>query len=215
MNKKATNAPQEWDLLTPRQENFLTFADQLPGHFFIDNLQGQVVHHNRAANDFFFELAQRSSVVGLDNLDIAVLLDPTQSTRAKKYAKRIKSNIDWVIKDKKPFIFEEEALYNDRVVSIICYRTPLYEQNGNLIGHYGYGYIYDINTKIQTNHHDHAHRILNTLLEANHDALKNAKKPTIATLAEILIDIQETEKHLIDVASETNQETSCSQKQRE
>lgn len=177
-----------------KNHDFFSFADKLPGHFFIDNLQGQVIHHNRAVNDFFTELAQRPSVIGLDNLDIAVLLDPTQSVRAKKYANRIKSNIAWVIKDKQSLIFEEEALHNDQVVSIICYRTPLYEQNGNLIGHYGYGYIVDINSKLQTKNHMQAHRIFNTLLEANRDAIKNKQKTTLASLGDILADIQTTER---------------------
>lgn len=185
-NEKNSNA---------KNYDFFSFADKLPGHFFINSIQGQIIYHNQAVTHFAKDYLNIQSVVGMDNLAIALTLDPNHENMARRSAKRIKMNIDQMLIEKQALIFDERSAFEGNPLDFVCYRAPLFDPNGQLIGHLGYAHMIDIHSQYSgPDPNKDLHIFFKALLEEASSKQRKTSQHSIEALKDTLALLQAQEK---------------------
>lgn len=130
---------------TTMNDAIIAQSKTLPGHFFVENLHGQMIFHNKAMGDYFKQTLGITSVVGLHTQAIMQQLNPDNTALATKYAKYMTDNNQVILKERRIILFEEAILEHNTPIAFPCYKAPLFDSYGYLIGLFGYGAPMELN----------------------------------------------------------------------
>lgn len=175
--------------MQPCYADFVDFANQLPGQFFMHDLNNRFIFHNKTLSDHFLKVANIPCAIGMDARAFLAKLDPKNTKENQKYATLIEQNTKQVLKERKGLAFEEKMFQNGKIISLICFRSPLFDEHGYLIGRFGYGYMMD-----QRHNDDDLHEHMKTLIAITSEQEKQGiHQSTLTSLSKSLAIIQAAE----------------------